>query len=62
MALGDPINIDVTVSGENNTIVSFEGGDTNVTNYSGGNSIVSAINPCTKFLVEKLNPLCLAVP
>ena len=44
MALGDPINIDVTVSGENNTIVSFEGGDTNVTNYYGGNSIVSIIN------------------
>lgn len=47
MALGDPINIDVTVSGESNTIVSFQGGDTNVTRYSGGNSIVSTLNENT---------------
>ena len=47
MALGDPINIDVTVSGENNTIVSFQGGDTNVTQYSGGNSIESTLSENT---------------
>ena len=50
MALGDPINVDVTVSGENNTIVSFQGGETNVTNYSGGNSVVSTINENTSNL------------
>ena len=47
MALGDPINVDVTVSGENNTIVSFQGGDTNVTQYSGGNSIESTLSENT---------------
>ena len=47
MALGDPINIDVTVSGETNTVVSFQGGDTNVTQYSGGNSIVSTLSENT---------------
>ena len=43
MAFGDPINIDVTISGETNTIASFQGGDTNVTLYSGGNSIISTL-------------------
>ena len=39
MAFGDPINIDVTISGETNTIASFQGGETNVTRYSGGNNV-----------------------
>ena len=43
MALGDPIDIEVTVSGESNVISSFQGGTTNVTQYSGGNSIISTL-------------------
>jgi len=43
MAFGDPIDIEVTVSGESNVISSFQGGTTNVTQYSGGNSIISTL-------------------
>ena len=47
MAFGDPIDIEVTVSGESNTISSFEGGTTNVTNYSGGNEVEVTVSELT---------------
>ena len=47
MALGDPIDIEVTVSGESNTISSFQGGTTTVENYSGGNAIDVTLSDAT---------------
>ena len=53
MAFGDPIDIDVTVSGESNTISSFEGGTTNVTSYSGGNNIEVTVNETTSSTIAQ---------
>ena len=53
MAFGDPIDIEVTVSGESNTISSFGGGTTNVTSYSGGNNIEVTVNETTSSTIAQ---------